>query len=80
MKLSKNNIKLLQFINENPGLTQQEIAEKAKISKGGISIFVKIAKEEKYILEIKKEQKIKIHPTKLGKDIILNNILEKLNR
>lgn len=71
MKLSKPNLKLLQFINENPGLTQVEITNKIKISKTGISTFVKNAKKDNLILIIQKEQKIKIHPTKLGKDIAI---------
>lgn len=78
MKLSKTNIKLLKFINENPGLTQLEIANIMGISKGGVSLFVKNAKKNNYILEIKKEQKIRIHPTKLGKDIVLENTLKNL--
>ncbi len=78
MKLSKGNMKLLKFINENPGVTQLEIAQEIGISKGSISIFVKKAKENNYILEIKKEQKVKIHPTKLGKDIVLENTLKNL--
>ncbi|UPO97467.1 winged helix-turn-helix transcriptional regulator [Cetobacterium somerae] len=78
MKLSKGNMKLLKFINENPGVTQLEIAQEIGISKGSISIFVKKAKENNYILEIKKEQKVKIHPTKLGKDIVMENTLKNL--
>lgn len=78
MKLSKGNMKLLKFINENPGVTQLKIAQEIGISKGSISIFVKKAKENNYILEIKKEQKVKIHPTKLGKDIVLENTLKNL--
>ena len=78
MKLSKGNMKLLKFINENPVVTQLEIAQEIGISKGSISIFVKKAKENNYILEIKKEQKVKIHPTKLGKDIVLENTLKNL--
>ena len=46
MKLSKTNIKLLKFINENPGLTQLEIANIMGISKGGVSLFVKNAKKK----------------------------------
>ncbi|MGL4633352.1 MAG: winged helix-turn-helix transcriptional regulator [Cetobacterium sp.] len=78
MKLSKVNMKLLKFINENPGVTQLEIAQEMGMSKGSISVFVKKAKENSYILEIKKEQRIKIHPTKLGKDIVLENTLKNL--
>ncbi|MGL4803737.1 MAG: winged helix-turn-helix domain-containing protein [Cetobacterium sp.] len=78
MKLSKGNMKLLKFINENPGATQLEIAQEVGMSKGRISIFVKKAKENNYILEIKKEQKVKIHPTKLGKDVVLENTLKKV--
>ena len=78
MKLSKGNMKLLKFINENPGATQLEIAQEVGMSKGRISIFVKKAKENNYILEIKKEQKVKIHPIKLGKDVVLENTLKNL--
>lgn len=78
MKYSKNNMFLLKFINENPGLTQLEIVEKTKISKSGVSIFVKNAKKENYILEIKKEKKVKIHPTKFGKDLVLKNMVKDL--
>lgn len=78
MKESRSNMFLLKFINENPGLTQLEIVEKTKISKSGVSIFVKNAKKENYILEIKKEKKVKIHPTKLGKDIMLKSIVNDL--
>ena len=78
MKESRSNMFLLKFINENPGLTQLEIVEKTKISKSGVSIFVKNDKKENYILQIKKEKKVKIHPTKFGKDIILKSIVKDL--
>lgn len=78
MKLSKSNMKLLKFILENPGLSQLEIASKVKLSRGSISIFIRDAKKENLIFEIKRENKIKIHPTKLGKDIVIKEIIKTL--
>lgn len=78
MKLSKSNMKLLKFILENPGLSQLEIASKVKLSRGSISTFIRDAKKENLIFEIKRENKIKIHPTKLGKDIVIKEIIKTL--
>lgn len=78
MKLSKSSFKLLKLINETPGLTQSEIGTKLNLSKGTISIFIKNAKKSNHIFEVKKENKVKIHPTKLGKDFILENTLKNL--
>lgn len=78
MKLSKSNMKLLKFILENPGLSQLEIARKVKLSRGSISIFIRDAKKESLIFEIKSENKIKIHPTKLGKDIVIRETIKTL--
>ncbi|WP_330111408.1 winged helix-turn-helix transcriptional regulator [Cetobacterium somerae] len=78
MKLSKTNLKLLNFINENPGLTQSEIGAKLNLSKGTISTFIKIAKNSNYVFEIKKETKIKLHPTRSGKNLFLENSLKNL--
>ena len=78
IKLSKSNMRVLEFISENPGLTQLEIVNKIKLSKGSISIFIKNAKKNNLIFEVKVEQKLKIHPTKLGKDIVIKNKLKKI--
>ncbi|MGL5208435.1 MarR family transcriptional regulator [Cetobacterium sp.] len=78
IKLSKSNMRVLEFISENPGLTQLEIVNKIKLSKGSISIFIKNAKKNNLIFEVKVEQKLKIHPTKLGKDIVIKDKLKKI--
>lgn len=78
IKLSKSNMRVLEFITENPGLTQLEIVNKIKLSKGSISIFIKNAKKNNLIFEVKVEQKLKIHPTKLGKDIVIKDKLKKI--
>lgn len=78
IKLSKSNMRILEFISENPGLTQLEIVNKIKLSKGSISIFIKNAKKNNLIFEVKVEQKLKIHPTKLGKDIVIKDKLKKI--
>lgn len=78
IKLSKSNMRVLEFISENPGLTQLEIVNKIKLSKGSISIFIKNAKKNNLIFEVKIEQKLKIHPTKLGKDIVIKDKLKKI--
>ena len=78
IKLSKSNMRVLEFISENPGLTQLEIVNKIKLSKGSISIFIKNAKKNNLIFEVKIEQKLKIHTTKLGKDIVIKDKLKKI--
>lgn len=78
IKLSKSNMRVLEFISKNPGLTQLEIVNKIKLSKGSISIFIKNAKKNNLIFEVKVEQKLKIHPTKLGKDIVIKDKLKKI--
>lgn len=78
IKLSKSNMRVLEFISENPGLTQLEIVNKIKLSKGSISTFIKNAKKNNLIFEVKVEQKLKIHPTKLGKDIVIKDKLKKI--
>lgn len=76
--LSQNDLKLLEFINKYPGLCQTQIANKVSLSKSSISIFVKKARENNWINEIKKDRKINLHPTKLGKDIIFKYLLKNL--
>lgn len=78
IKLSKSNMRVLEFISENPGLTQLEIVNKIKLSKGSVSIFIKNAKKNNLIFEVKVEQKLKIHPTKLGKDVVIKDKLKKI--
>lgn len=80
IKLSKNSMKILKLIFERPGLSQFEISAEIKLSKGSVSIFIKNARKNNLIFEVKREQKIKIHPTKLGKDIIIEEIKKRLTR
>lgn len=71
-------IKILNYINENPGVTLTELAYKFSFTKGNISIYLKKLEEEKLILKYKipfNKNIIKLHPTNSGKNIYLKNKL-----
>lgn len=74
--------RLLIKINENPGMTFIEICKNFKLTKGNISIHLKNLEKEKMIIKYTSQdnKKIKIHPTKQGKDIYLKEKLKNINK
>ena len=73
--------KILEKINESPGLTSGELAKKFIKSKGNISLHLKnLEKNElikKYLIKDNKKM-FKIHPTKKGKEKYLKLKSEKI--
>lgn len=73
--------KILEKINENPGLTSGDLSKEFIKSKGNISIHLKNLEEEelikKYPMEENKKM-FKLHPTKKGKEKYLKLKLEKI--
>lgn len=73
--------KILEKINENPGLTSAELSKEIFKSKSNISIHLKNLEAEKLIKKytIEYNKKIfKLHPTKKGKEKYLKIKLENL--
>lgn len=72
--------KLLIKINENPGLTFAEICDSFQLTKGNISIHLRNLEKEKMIIKYfsLSNKKVKIHPTKKGKDIYLREKLKNI--
>lgn len=78
--------KILERINESPGLTSSELSKEFIKSKGNISVHLKnLEKEElikKYLIGDNKKM-FKLHPTKKGKEkylkLKLENIFKILN-
>lgn len=73
--------KILEKINENPGLTLTDLSNEFIKSKGNISIHLKNLEEEdlikKYLTDNNKKI-FKLHPTKKGKEKYLKLKLEKI--
>ena len=77
----KIKYKILEKINENPGLTLPELSKIFLKSKGNISIHLKNLENEELIkkYQIKDNKKnFKLHPTKKGKEQYLKSKLEKI--
>lgn len=75
--------KILEKINENPGLTSAELSKRFIKSKGNISIHLKNLEQEELIKKYLPEDKkicFRLHPTKKGKEAYLKLKLEKLLR
>lgn len=75
--------KILEKINENPGLTLTELSKGFIKSKGNISIHLKNLEQEELIKKYLPEDKKKffrLHPTKKGKEVYLKLKLENLFR
>ncbi|MGL5581384.1 MAG: hypothetical protein ACRCZO_14360 [Cetobacterium sp.] len=78
-KLSKNQIKVLKFINNNPGMIQRDIFLALKdnqISKGTLCIILQKAELKGLIVKYGENRKKRIHPTKECKDLI--NSIERI--
>ena len=73
--------KILEKINENPGLTSAELSKEIIKSKGNISVHLKNLEEEELIKKYQTEENkkiFKLHPTKKGKEKYLKLKLEKI--
>lgn len=73
--------RILEKINENPGLTSRDLSKEFIKSKGNISIHLKNLEEEELIKKYPMEEKkkiFKLHPTKKGKEKYLKLKLEKI--
>lgn len=75
----KTKIKILKIINENPGITFQELLKILSFSKGNLSIHLKNLEYDNFIIRKKiNEISFRLHPTKKGKDLYLQMILSQL--
>ena len=77
-KMMKIICKLIMTINENPGMTSTELSQVLLLKKASTSIYLKKLKNNKLIERYNIDRKLKIHPTKKGKDIYLVIKKEKL--
>ena len=79
----KTRDKILEKINENPGVTLIGLSKAFFKSKGNISIHLKKLEKEKLIKKHLQEENKKIfrlHPTKQGKEVYLKLKLEVVYR
>lgn len=75
----KTKIKILKVINENPGITFQELFKILSLSKGNISIHLKNLEYDNLITRKKiNEINFRFHPSKKGKDFYLETLLNQL--
>ena len=73
--------RILRKINENPGLTLEDLSKEFIKSKGNISVHLKNLEEEELIKKypMQENKKIfKLHPTKKGEEKYLKLKLEKM--
>ncbi len=74
----KNRQKLLNLINEHPGMTRKRLSE---CMKANISEYLKTLEKEGLIKKFAINKKIdRIHPTKKGKDSYLSEKLKSIQK
>lgn len=70
--MNKNKNILLKIINKNPGITFSELINITSFSKSTIFYHIKNLENDKLIIKYYNKT-YKLHPTKLGKEIYLQN-------
>lgn len=74
--------KLLKLINETPGISFKELIYILSLSKGTISLQLKVLEKDglikKYLINENKNT-FRLHPTVKGKNLYLKKELERIN-
>lgn len=74
--MNNNKNRILKIINKNPGITFNQIKEFTEFSKSKVYYHVKSLEDKKLIVKYSNENNknnYRYHPTKLGKEIYLQN-------
>lgn len=77
----KTKFKILNLINEFPGISFKELSYFLSLSKGAISLHLKVLEEDgliKKYLTNENKNTFRLHPTVKGKNLYLENKLKNL--
>ncbi|MGL4934517.1 MAG: MarR family winged helix-turn-helix transcriptional regulator [Cetobacterium sp.] len=79
----KMMIRILMIVNEQPGIYLNELCEEFKVGKSSISIYISLLCERGLIekkYNISDKKRFRVHPTKKGKDIYLEEKISEMHR